>query len=125
MISTETSEARLTSARDTVSRHVPGPHLRYQKYAIALTSDHAADEFLGAVHFRRVDQRHAERKACAHRFFFLSLRMSSLSETRRARAIVFLVRLRAGSNRPGADRQRQEQRKCYHLRDGGDQHRRW
>src|SRR5262249_9258366 len=60
MISTETSEARLTSARDAVSRHVAGPHLRYQEYAIALTSDHAADEFLGAVHFRRVDQRHPE-----------------------------------------------------------------
>src|SRR5215813_10733711 len=86
IISAETSEARLTSARDAVSRHVAGPHLRYQEYAIALTSDHAADEFLGAVHFRRVDQRHPERKACAQRFFFISLRMSSLSETRRALA---------------------------------------
>src|SRR5262245_60297840 len=33
-------------------------------------------------------------------------------------AIVFLVQLRAGSNRAGADRQRQEQRKRHHLRDG-------
>ena len=55
VISTETSEACLTSARDAVSRHMSGPHLGDQKYPIALTSDHAADEFLGAVHFRRVD----------------------------------------------------------------------
>jgi hypothetical protein len=38
----------------------------------ALTSDRAANEFLGAVHFRRVDQRHSERKASAYRFFFNS-----------------------------------------------------
>src|SRR5262249_17039446 len=86
IISTETSEARLTSARDAVSRHVAGPHLRYQEYAIALTSDHAADEFLGAVHFRRVDQRHSERKACAQRFFFLGLRLSPLCRPPRALA---------------------------------------
>ena len=86
MISTETSEARLTSARDAVSRHVVGPHLGDQEYAIALASDYAADEFLGAVYFRRVDQRHPKRKAGAQRFLFISLRVSALSETRRALA---------------------------------------
>src|ERR1700719_191782 len=86
MISTETSEARLTSARDAVSRHMAGRHLGYQEYAIALTSNRAADEFLGAVHFRGVDQRHPERNARAQSLFFISLRMSSLSETRRALA---------------------------------------
>ena len=49
MISTETGEARLASARDAVSRHMIGPHLGDQEYAVALTSDRAADQFLGAV----------------------------------------------------------------------------
>ena len=48
MISTETSEAFLASARDAVFRHMSGPHLGDQEHLIALTSDHAADEFLGA-----------------------------------------------------------------------------
>ena len=65
MISTEAFEARLASARDAVSRHMIGPHLGDQENAIALTSDRAANEFLGAVNFRRVDQRHSERKASA------------------------------------------------------------
>jgi hypothetical protein len=60
--------------------------LETREHAIALTSDRAADEFLGAVYFRRVDQRHSERKASAYRFFFNSLRTFSLSETRRALA---------------------------------------
>src|SRR3954463_14237304 len=86
MISTETSEACLTSARNSVSRHTAGRHLGYQEYAIALTSNCAADEFLGAVHFRGVDERHAERNARPQSLFFISLRMSSFSETRRALA---------------------------------------
>src|SRR5258708_1121783 len=86
MISTETSEARLTSARDAVPCPVVRPHLGAQESAIALTTDYATDEFLGAVSLRRVDQRHPERKARAQRFFFISLRTSSLSETRRALA---------------------------------------
>ena len=52
-----------------------------QKYAVALTSNHATDQFFGSsvtVKFRCVDQCHAERKACAQRFFFFSRRMSSL-----------------------------------------------
>jgi hypothetical protein len=66
IISTETGEARLASARDTVSRHVSGPYLGDQEYAVALTSDYSADQFLGAavaVHLRSVDQRHAKRNA--------------------------------------------------------------
>jgi hypothetical protein len=60
-----------------------GRDLRDQKNAIALARDRAADKFLGAVHFRGVDQRHSERKASAYRFFFVDLRTSSLSEIRR------------------------------------------
>src|SRR5262249_13082549 len=66
-----------------------GPHLGGQEYAIALTSDHAADEFLGAtvaVQFRRVDERHPKRKTSTQRFFLNSLWMSSLCELRGALA---------------------------------------
>src|SRR5262249_24350516 len=58
IISTETSKAPLARACDAVFRCMTGQYLGDQKYAIALTSDHAADEFLGAavtVHFSRVD----------------------------------------------------------------------
>ena len=87
MISAETGEARLASTRDAVSRHVIGLHLGDQEYAVALTGNHAADQFLGAavaVILRRVDQRHPERKARAQRFFLNSFRMSSLREMPRA-----------------------------------------
>ena len=53
------SQARM----DAVSRHMIGPHLGDQEHAIALTTDCAANEFLGAVDFRRVDQRHSKREA--------------------------------------------------------------
>ena len=49
MVSTETFEARIASALDAVSRHMIGPHLGDQEYAIALTTDCAPNEFLGAV----------------------------------------------------------------------------
>ena len=87
MISAETGEARLASTRDAVSRHVIGPHFGDQEYAVALTGNHAADQFLGAaiaVNLRRVNQRHSERKTRAQRFFLNGFRMSSLRETRRA-----------------------------------------
>src|SRR5262245_9546749 len=84
MVSTKAFEARLASARDAVSRYVVRPHLGNQEHAIALTGDRAANEFLGAVNFRRVDHCHPEGKAGAYRLLFLSLRASSLSETRRA-----------------------------------------
>ena len=66
--------------------HVIG-YFRNQKYAVALIVNHVADQFLGpavAIVVRCVDQRHAERNACAQRFFFNSGRVFSLRETRRA-----------------------------------------
>src|SRR5262245_12427953 len=60
MVSTEAFEACLASTRDPVSRHVVGRHLGNQENAITLTSDCATNEFLGAVNFRGVDQRHSE-----------------------------------------------------------------
>src|SRR6516225_3178373 len=89
MISAETAEARVASLRDAVSRHVIGPHFRDQEYAVALTGNHAADQFLGsavAVYLRRVDQRNPERKAGAQRFFLSGFRMSPLREIFRALA---------------------------------------
>src|SRR5262249_19176983 len=88
-ISTETSKACLASARDAVSRYMTGPHLGGQEYAIALTSDLAAAEFLGATvadQFRRLDERHPKRKTSTQRFFLTSLWMSSLCELRGALA---------------------------------------
>src|ERR1700760_1224759 len=89
MISAKTAEARVASPRDAVSHHVVGPHFGYQEYAVALTGDHTADQFLGsavAVYLRCVDQCHPEREAGAQRFFLSGLRMSPLRETRRALA---------------------------------------
>src|SRR5436190_17870924 len=86
MISPEASEARLTSPRDAVSRNMVRPHLGNEEHAMALTRDYPANEFLGAVYFRRVDQRHPKRKARAQRFLFITLSASTLSETRRALA---------------------------------------
>src|SRR5882762_3922373 len=89
MISAETGEACVASPRDTVSRHVIGRYFGDQEYAVAMTGNHAADQFLGAavaIHLRRVDQRHPERKACAQRFFLSRLRASPLREIRRALA---------------------------------------
>jgi hypothetical protein len=42
-----------------------GRDLGDQKNAIALAGDRAANEFLGAVNFRGVDQCHSERRASA------------------------------------------------------------
>src|SRR6266704_4518230 len=80
-------EARLAGPRDAVSRHVIGRHFGDQEYAVALTGNHPADQFLGAavaVHLRRIDQRHPERNARAQRFFLNGFRMSPLRETPRA-----------------------------------------
>src|SRR5262249_36434170 len=82
MIRAETGKASLARARDAGSRHMRLPDLGDQEDTVALTGNRAADELLGAVDFRRVDQRHAERDACAQRFLFNGLRMSSLSKTR-------------------------------------------
>ena len=80
MIGAETCEARLAGACDAVARHVVWPHLRDEEDAIALAGNRPADEFFGAVNFRRVDDRHPERDARTHRLFFLRLWTSSLFE---------------------------------------------
>src|ERR1700704_374424 len=81
MICTEASEAGLACACDAVSRHMGGPNFGNQEYTITLTCDRATDEFLGAINFRCVDQRHSQGKAGAYRVFFLSLWMPTLPET--------------------------------------------
>src|SRR6516164_8194675 len=89
MISAETAEARVASLRDAVSHNVIGPHFGDQEYAVALTGNHASDQFLGsavAVYLRRVDQCHPERKAGAQRFLLSGVRTSPLGETCRALA---------------------------------------
>jgi hypothetical protein len=85
----ETGKARIASPRDAVPSDVIGRHFRDQGYAIALASNNAPDQLLGAaiaVHLRRVDQGHPEQKACAQRFFLSGFRMFTLPETRRALA---------------------------------------
>src|SRR3989440_12857587 len=87
MVGAETSQARLASTRDAISRHLVGLHLGDQEYTVALTGNHVTNQFLGAavgVTSRRIDQRHAERNAWAQRLFFNSRRMSSQSEMRGA-----------------------------------------
>src|ERR1700724_260917 len=83
ILGAETSEARRASTRDAVARHLIALHLGDQEYAVALTGNHVTNELLGAavaVISRRVDQRHAERNACAQRLFLDSWRMPSLTE---------------------------------------------
>src|SRR5467141_491423 len=79
----ETSEARRASTRDAIARHLIALHLGDQEYAVALTGNHVTKELLGAavaVVSRRIDQRYAERNACAQRLFLDSWRMPSLTE---------------------------------------------
>ena len=83
IIGAETREACVARLPDALYGEVVG-HFGDQEYAIALTGNHMANQFLGAtliVQFRRVDQRHAERNTCAQRFFLSSCRMSSLCES--------------------------------------------
>src|ERR1035441_5243285 len=72
MLAAETSEARRASTRDAIAGHLIALHLGDQEYAVALTGNHVTNELLGAavaVVSRRIDQRHAERNACAQRLF--------------------------------------------------------
>src|ERR1700674_733082 len=83
MLAAETSEARRASTRDAVARHLIALHLGDQEYAVALTGNRVTKELLGAavaVVSRRIDQRHAERNACAQRLFLDSWRMPCLTE---------------------------------------------
>jgi hypothetical protein len=89
IIRTKTSEARLASGRDAAFRRITGPQLGDQEYAIALASNDAADEFLGAalaVDFRSVDQRHPKRKASAQCCFLNIYRVSAQCKLRGALA---------------------------------------
>src|SRR5262245_4665832 len=79
----ETSEARLASSRDAVPGHFIGLYLGDQEDVVALIVDHVTEELLGAavpVVSRRIDQVHAERNACAERFFLDFHGMSFLAE---------------------------------------------
>src|ERR1039457_422601 len=83
MFTAEPREARRASTRDAIARHLIALHLRDQEHAVALTGNHVTNELLGAaiaVVSRRIDQRHAERNACAQRLFLDSCRMPSLTE---------------------------------------------
>ena len=104
MIRAETGKARLARARDAVSRQMSPPDLGDQEDTIALTGNRTADEVLRAVDLRRVDQRHPERQACAQRFFFGGLRMSSLSKARRPLAECRDDRAIAELDRPACGR---------------------
>src|SRR6266481_9411424 len=109
MVGSETSQARLASTCDAISRHLVGLHLGDQEYAVALTGNHMTKELLGAavaVVSRRIDQRHAERNACAQRLFLDSCRMPSLTEVpaalterRDGRAVWKLYGTRSGLRR--------------------------
>src|SRR5262249_42235097 len=84
VIGAEPLEARRTGSCDAVARDVVRPHLGDQEYAIALSGNDVADQFLGAVDFGSIDQGHAEIDAGAHRGFLLGLRMPAMREPRRA-----------------------------------------
>src|SRR4029077_17700182 len=89
MISTETSEASVTSTRHGISGHLIGFHLGNHEGTVTLTGNHAFNQFLRTaltVISRCVDQRHAERKARSQRIFFFGCRMPSLPEMPRALA---------------------------------------
>ena len=49
MVGAETSEARLASTGDAISRHLIGLHLGDQEYTVALTGNHVTNELLGAA----------------------------------------------------------------------------
>ena len=89
MISAETGEARLASTRHAVSGHMTGRHFGDQEYAVALTGNHAANQFLGAaatiisaVSINVMPSERPVRSASSS----TACRMSSLRETRRALA---------------------------------------
>src|ERR1700680_1589956 len=83
MFAAEPSESRRASTRDAIARHLIALHLGDEEYAVALTGNHVTNELLGAavaVVSRRIDQRHAERNACAQRLFLDNWRMPCLTE---------------------------------------------
>src|SRR5215469_2882648 len=82
-IRAETVQTGLTSARDSVSRHMARIYLRHQEYMVALARNHAADQFFRAavaVGLGRVDQHHLKRKSRAQCSFFFGYRVSALRQ---------------------------------------------
>src|SRR5262245_7475278 len=65
MIRFKAREARLAGVCDAVSCRILGQDLGDQEYAIALTGDRVANEFLVAIELGRIDHRHPERNASA------------------------------------------------------------
>src|SRR3981081_1124675 len=114
MLAAETSEARRASTRDAIARHLIALHLGHQEYAVALTGNHVTNELLGAavaVVSRRIDQRHAERNACAQRLFLDGWRMpfltevpTALAERRDGRAVRKLYGTRSSIRRRASTR---------------------
>src|SRR5262249_39967919 len=89
VVSTETSEASVTSMRHAISSHLIGFHLGDHEGTVPLTGNHAFNQFLRSaltIIYRCVNQRHAERKARLQRLFFFGCRMSPLPEMPRALA---------------------------------------
>src|ERR1700704_4827161 len=113
-VGAETSQARLASTRDARSGHLVGLHLGDEEYTVALTGNHATNQFLGAavaVVSRRIDQRHAERNACAQRLFLDGWRMpfltevpAALTERRDGRAVRKLYGTRSSIRRRASTR---------------------
>src|ERR1700686_986148 len=114
ILAAETGEARRASTRDATGRHFIALHLGDQEYAVALTGNRVTKELLGAavaVVSRRIDQRHAERNACAQRLFLDSWRMpcltevpAALTERRDGRAVWKLYFTRNRLRRPARPR---------------------
>ena len=66
----QSAQAAFTVGRQPFSAGVVRVHLGHQKHPLALTDDGLADHFFSpaiAVHFRRVDERHAQVDAKAQR----------------------------------------------------------
>src|SRR5205085_1078552 len=82
-VGAETPKARLTSTRDTISGDLVGLHFGDQEDSLPLAGDYVLEELFGAavaVISGCIDQRHAQRNACAECLLLDSLRMSSLAE---------------------------------------------
>src|SRR6185437_13454796 len=84
MISPEPAKARLTGTRHGgLLGSVFGFHLRHHEGTVTLAGNHVLDQLFGTaltVVARCVNQRHAERKARAQRFFLVVCRTSSLPD---------------------------------------------
>ena len=83
VIGAEAREACRTGAGNAVSRHLVGLDLRNEVDPLARACDHMAQELLGAavaIIAGGIEQRHAERKAGAHRLLLVCIGMPSLAQ---------------------------------------------